>query len=388
MNSSIISTAFISVFSARPDIVVRAPGRINLIGEHTDYNGGLVLPAAIDKAIWFAAGRRNDGRFALYAADLNEHFISEHQPLVFQKQFNWVNYLLGVFSEARKDGLEFGGLNLAFGGNVPLGAGLSSSAALESGAIFVLDAIYGLGLSQMDIIRLAQRGENNFVGMQCGIMDMFASVMGRADSVIKLDCRNLDYEYIPLHMPDHSLVLFDSGVKHALVASEYNTRRRECEEGVAVLQRYYPDIASLRDVSPDLLKAHENQFRPVVYKRCLYVVEEIARVDQACIALRENDLPQLGRLMYQTHDGLDLAYEVSCPELNFMVSAARVNSAVIGSRMMGGGFGGCTINLVKNEAVSAFTQTLDADYQRVFGKKINSYVVRPSNGIEVVDQKI
>ncbi|MBK8195086.1 MAG: galactokinase [Lewinellaceae bacterium] len=385
MHPNIVSTTFTSIFSARPDIVVRAPGRINLIGEHTDYNGGLVLPAAIDKAIWFAAGKRNDRRFAFYAADLNEHFISEHQPLVFQKQFTWVNYLLGVFSEARKDGLEFGGLNLAFGGNVPLGAGLSSSAALESGAMFVLDALYGLGLSQLDIIRLAQRGENNFVGMQCGIMDMFASVMGRAGNVIKLDCRSLDYEYIPFRMPDHSLVLCDSGVKHALVASEYNTRRRECEEGVAILKRYYPDIASLRDVSTDLLKAHENQLRPSVYNRCLYVVEEIARVEQACTALRENDLRQLGRLMYQTHDGLDRAYEVSCPELNFMVNAARVDDAVTGSRMMGGGFGGCTINLVKNEAVEAFTQSLDADYQRVFSRKINSYVVRPSNGIEVVD---
>lgn len=385
MHPNIVSTTFTSIFSARPDIVVRAPGRINLIGEHTDYNGGLVLPAAIDKAIWFAAGKRNDRRFAFYAADLNEHFISEHQPLVFQKQFTWVNYLLGVFSEARKDGLEFGGLNLAFGGNVPLGAGLSSSAALESGAMFVLDALYGLGLSQLDIIRLAQRGENNFVGMQCGIMDMFASVMGRAGNVIKLDCRSLDYEYIPFRMPDHSLVLCDSGVKHALVASEYNTRRRECEEGVAILKRYYPDIASLRDVSTDLLKAHENQLRPSVYNRCLYVVEEIARVEQACAALRGNDLRQLGRLMYQTHDGLDRAYEVSCPELNFMVNAARVDDAVTGSRMMGGGFGGCTINLVKNEAVDAFTQSLDAGYQRVFGRKINSYIVRPSNGIEVVD---
>lgn len=385
MHPNIVSTTFTSIFSARPDIVVRAPGRINLIGEHTDYNGGLVLPAAIDKAIWFAAGKRNDRRFAFYAADLNEHFISEHQPLVFQKQFTWVNYLLGVFSEARKDGLEFGGLNLAFGGNVPLGAGLSSSAALESGAMFVLDALYGLGLSQLDIIRLAQRGENNFVGMQCGIMDMFASVMGRAGNVIKLDCRSLDYEYIPFRMPDHSLVLCDSGVKHALVASEYNTRRRECEEGVAILKRYYPDIASLRDVSTDLLKAHESQLRPSVYNRCLYVVEEIARVEQACAALRGNDLRQLGRLMYQTHDGLDRAYEVSCPELNFMVNAARVDDAVTGSRMMGGGFGGCTINLVKNEAVEAFTQSLDADYQRVFSRKINSYVVRPSNGIEVVD---
>jgi galactokinase len=385
MHPNIVSTTFTSIFSARPDIVVRAPGRINLIGEHTDYNGGLVLPAAIDKAIWFAAGKRNDRRFAFYAADLNEHFISEHQPLVFQKQFTWVNYLLGVFSEARKDGLEFGGLNLAFGGNVPLGAGLSSSAALESGAMFVLDALYGLGLSQLDIIRLAQRGENNFVGMQCGIMDMFASVMGRAGNVIKLDCRSLDYEYIPFRMPDHSLVLCDSGVKHALVASEYNTRRRECEEGVAILKRYYPDIASLRDVSTDLLKAHESQLRPSVYNRCLYVVEEIARVEQACTALRGNDLRQLGRLMYQTHDGLDLAYAVSCPELNFMVNAARVDDAVTGSRMMGGGFGGCTINLVKNEAVDAFTQSLDAGYQRVFGRKINSYIVRPSNGIEVVD---
>lgn len=384
MNANTVNSAFESRFSTAPDITVRAPGRINLIGEHTDYNGGFVLPAAIDKAIWLAAGKRADGRFAFYALDLDDYFLSDDAGTVFQEQHKWANYLLGVISEARKDGLLIGGLNVVFGGDVPLGAGLSSSAALESGTMFVLNELYQLGLSRMDIVRLAQRGENNFVGMKCGIMDMFASVISRENTVVRLDCRSLEYAYFPFDAPGFSLVLCDSGVKHTLVDSEYNTRRAECEEGVAILKKYDSGISSLRDVSPALLKKHEQMLRPVVFRRCKYVVEEIARVELACAALQRNDLATLGQLMFQTHDGLNLEYEVSVPEINFLVETARNNPAVLGARMMGGGFGGCTINLVKTEALEDFIETTSIAYSTKFGITLKTYPVKLTAGTSVI----
>lgn len=384
MNANLVNTAFQTRFSTALEITVRAPGRVNIIGEHTDYNAGFVLPAAIDKAIWLAAGKRNDGRFAFYALDLDEFYLSDDSVPVFQERFKWANYLLGVVSEGRKDGLQIGGFNVAFGGDVPLGAGLSSSAALESGMMFILNELYQLGLSRMEIVRLAQRGENNFVGMKCGIMDMFASVISRENSVVRLDCRSLEYEYFPFDAPGYSLVLCDSGVKHTLVDSEYNTRREECEKGVAVLQKQDPAISSLRDVSPEFLQQHEADLPPVVFRRCKYVVEEIARVEQACAALQRNDFAELGQLMFQTHDGLNLEYEVCVPETNFLVEQARSFPGVLGARQMGGGFGGCTINLVETGVLEDFLERTRAAYLDKYGIVLKTYPVRLTGGTEIV----
>jgi galactokinase len=385
MFSEQLQNEFKTRFSVSPDIIVRAPGRINLIGEHTDYNAGFVVPGASDKAIWLAAGKRTDGKFAFFAADLNSFFISESTDTLFQEKYSWANYLLGVISEARKDGLHVGGLNVVFGGDVPLGAGLSSSAALESGMMFVINELYGLGLSRMDIVRLAQRGENHFVGMKCGIMDMFASVMGRENHVVRLDCRSLEYEYFPFHTSDYSLLLLDSSVKHQLVDSEYNTRKAECETGVSILQKLDPAITSLRDVSPDFLEQHRHLLDPTVYKRCKYVVEEIQRVELACAALVKDDFKTLGQMMFQTHDGLNLDYQVSIPEINFLVDTARKQpDTVLGARMMGGGFGGCTINLVKTAALEDFIATIRAAYQQEFGIELKVYPVNLTTGTERV----
>ncbi|MBK7936635.1 MAG: galactokinase [Lewinellaceae bacterium] len=387
MTAEIAKSTFQNHFSTPPELVIRAPGRINLIGEHTDYNGGFVLPAAIDKAIWMAAGRRDDGRFAFFARDLGEFFISDNEKPVYQERQTWVNYLLGVVSEAQKDGLVFGGLNLVFGGDVPLGAGLSSSAAIESGAMFVINELYRLGLSKMDIVRLAQRGENHFVGMKCGIMDMFASVMGRKNQVVRLDCRNLEFEYFPFETPDFSLVLFDSGVKHALVDSEYNTRREECEAGVAILKKFNPGISSLRDVSFPFLKKHQHDLPPTVFKRCKFVVEEIGRVERACLALQKNDFETLGALMFEGHDGLNLEYAVCVPETNFLVESARhfaPKGLVAGARQMGGGFGGCVINLLKISVLSEFSEQTNAAYRRAFGIDLKIYPVRLAAGTEII----
>ncbi len=381
MNSEIIKNHFIKQFAAEPQLLVRAPGRINLIGEHTDYNGGFVLPAAIDKAIWLAASPRPDGRFAFFAADLGEQYLSESNTPVFQQKKSWANYLLGVVSEAQRDGLNIGGLNVAFGGDVPLGAGLSSSAALESGMMFALDNIFGLGLSRMDIVRLAQRGENNFVGMKCGIMDMFASVMGRENHVVRLDCRSLDSEYFPFENDDLSMLLLDSHVKHQLVDSEYNTRREECEAGVEILKKYDPQVGSLRDVSAVFLAEHRADLPSVIFQRCQFVVEEIARVEAACAALQLGDFQRVGQLMFAGHDGLNLQYEVCVPETNFLVEQAR--GRILGARQMGGGFGGCTLNLIKSDEVDSFLEDVCGKYQHRFGLTLKAYPVRLTGGVEV-----
>lgn len=385
MDNINIQQTFSTVLGQKPEIIVRAPGRINLIGEHTDYNAGYVLPGAIDKAIWFAASKRTDQALHFYAADLEESFTSENGEVIFQREKTWANYLLGVISEARKDGIQPGGINVVFGSDIPLGAGLSSSAALESGVLYLLNELYQLGLSRMDIVKLAQRGENEFVGMKCGIMDMFASVMGRENHVVRLDCRNLQYDYFPFDAPDVSLVLCDSGVKHALVDSEYNTRRTECEEGLRILQSLDDSIQSLRDVTPEFLSRHAARLSPIVLQRCTYVVEEIRRVEQACEALMHNDMTSLGKLMYETHEGLQHNYQVSCPEMDFLVEEARKNPAVLGARMMGGGFGGCTINLVKKEAVPGFIAQMQAAYLEKYQLNLKTYPVQLTNGTEVLN---
>ena len=379
MNSEIIKNHFVQQFAAEPQLLVRAPGRINLIGEHTDYNGGFVLPAAIDKAIWLAASPRQDGRFAFFAVDLGEHYLSESNTPIFQPKKSWANYLLGVVSEAQRDGLKIGGLNVAFGGDVPLGAGLSSSAALESGMMFALNQIFNLNLSPIDIVRLAQRGENNFVGMKCGIMDMFASVMGRKNHVVRLDCRSLDFEYFPFENDNLSLLLLDSHVKHQLVDSEYNTRREECETGVNILKKHDSKVDSLRDVSVAFLATHRAELPGKVFQRCQFVVEEIARVEAACLALQAGDFQRVGQLMFAGHDGLNLKYEVCVPETNFLVEQAR--GRILGARQMGGGFGGCTLNLLKANEVDAFLEESDEAYRRVFGLELKAYPVRLTGGV-------
>ena len=384
MYSEHLAQQFQNTFSESPTLLVRAPGRINLIGEHTDYNGGFVMPASIDKAIWLAASLRNDKKCVLMANDLAD----KHEFLVddFTKHEKaWTQYPMGVLSEFIKAGLVPNqGFNLIFGGTIPTGAGVSSSAAIECGTAFVLNELFGFQISKIEMVKICQRAENNFVGLQCGIMDMFASMMGQADSVIRLDCRNLDYQYFPFNAPNHALVLSDSGVKHSLASSAYNTRRQECETGVKILQQFDNQIETLRDVSISFLEKHQTHLPETVYKRCQYVVTEIERVRQAGQLLEANDLAGFGQLMYQTHDGLQHQYEVSCPELDFLVNQTRANSNVLGARLMGGGFGGCTLNLVTKETVSVFIEQMTATYRTQLGLDLLCYEVVLSNGVSSV----
>jgi galactokinase len=422
--NAVIET-FKKQFGEAPKIVVRAPGRINLIGEHTDYNGGYVLPAAIDKAVYFAVSPREDGECHFISLDLKEEYTVVLNDLKHSETYSWANYLMGVLDEIQKvlaqtqnpkpdtqnskilsatksripSGLR--GVNLVFGGDIPSGGGVSSSAAIENGIGFAVNELFNLGLSRIDLLRISQKAENNFVGMKCGIMDMFASMMGKQNAVIRLDCNSLDFEYFPFNAPDYRLILCNTTVKHALVDSEYNTRRAECEEGVSVLQKFDPSIKLLRDVTIDFLKKHKHALREVVFRRCKYVVEEIARVDKACNALKKNDFETFGKLMYQTHDGLQNEYEVSCKELDFLVEQTRKmnlgvqypksetrnpknTEGVLGSRMMGGGFGGCTINLVKADIVDDFILKMKEAYKKAFDIDLPCYVTTPQNGVEVL----
>jgi galactokinase len=378
-----LTTSFQDAFQTRP-LLICSPGRVNLIGEHTDYNEGFVLPAAIDKAIYMAIGPRQDQEIHLIAHDLGETYQGSLNNLL--PTHTWADYLLGVAAQLRLTGHEFSGFNCVFGGTIPQGAGLSSSAALENATGFGLNELFNLGLSRIELLKLSQRAENEFVGAKVGIMDMFASMMGKADHVIKLDCRSLEYTYAPLQMTGIRIVLCDSRVKHSLVVSEYNTRRAECEAGVRFLQKFYPEIKSLRDVTMDMLDTHLRDTEPLIYRRCAYVVQENARLLEGVDALEAGDVAHFGQLMYGSHEGLSHWYEVSCLELDILVEIARQQPGVLGARMMGGGFGGCTINLIREEALDAFTDQITRQYKARTGKDTYIHVCKIEDGTHLVSE--
>lgn len=357
----------------------RSPGRINLIGEHTDYNNGFVLPAAVDKAVYFVIAPRNDDKVILYAVDLDDTYEFSIDDLA-KPEADWTHYQLSILDQLKKHNLTAGGFQAVFGGDVPVGAGLSSSAALECCLLFALNEMNDLKLDRFDIVKMAQKAENEYVGVQCGIMDQFASAFGKEESVIRLDCRSLEYQYFPFPMNDYLLVLCDTKVKHSLANSEYNTRRLECEEGIAYLQQFDSSIQSLRDVNPHIIYKNKQNLRDEVYRRCKFITEEIERVQIACEHLTEGDMESFGKKMYETHAGLQHEYEVSCPELDFLVEQTKCNDYVLGARMMGGGFGGCTINLIKAESVDEFESGMRASYLAEYGIELPCYRVRITNG--------
>jgi len=379
MNSSAIKNKFIELFNKEP-LMFRSPGRINLIGEHTDYNDGFVFPAAIDKEVHFAVAKNNERKFRFYAFDLNERFELDINQLA-KSNTAWANYLLGVAAQFEKKGNKITlGVDCVFGGDIPMGAGLSSSAAIENGFAFALNELFDFDKGKLELVKMAQKAEHEYAGVMCGIMDQFAGMYGKENNALKLDCRTLDYEYANINMQDYGIVLCDSNVKHELATSEYNTRRQECETGVQILQQYDKNIKALRDVSIDLLETHKSEFSTVVYKRCAYVIKENKRVEDAFDALHQNDIEKFGELMYQSHEGLRDEYEVSCSELDILFDLARKSDAVVGARMMGGGFGGCTINLVKREAITEFTEQIKRAYQQIIGKETTIYIVKIAEG--------
>jgi galactokinase len=362
--------------------VYYSPGRINLIGEHVDYNDGFVMPAAIDKGIFFAIALNNSEKINCYSIDFDE---SISVPLSEVKKMDgWKNYVLGVVDEFQKMNLPVKGFNCTFGGNIPIGGGLSSSAALEGGISFGLNELCNFQMSRKDLALLGQRAEHNFPGVMCGIMDQYANMMGKKNTVMLLDTKNISNEYIPLHIEGYEIILINTKVHHSLAASEYNQRRKECEKGLEILKKEL-QIQSFRDIkNPDELLPLKSEMGNKIYNRCLFVVEEILRTKKAADLLKENDLIGFGKLMFQTHEGLKNLYEVSCKELDFLVDSAKENKEVIGARLMGGGFGGCTINIVKQQGVESFLSKMLPAYKKQFTIDAESYDVKVVDGTREV----
>jgi len=365
-------------------LTVKAPGRINLIGEHTDYNEGFVMPSAIQKAATVYIEKREDSTIHLFAEDLQEsHTLN--LDTVAKSSKDWANYIIGVIAQFQKLVTIPAGFTLRLKSDVPIGAGLSSSAAIECAVAFAINELFALGLDRMQLTKMAQKAEHEYAGVLCGIMDQFASMFGKKDQVILLDCKTMHYQYYPLKLANYDIVLLDTQIKHALASSEYNTRRAECEQGIVMIQQKYPTTKSLREVSMDMLnECVDSSQMKKVYNRCKYVIEEIERTQAAAKDLQEGQLAAFGQKMFATHDGLSLLYEVSCPELDFLVKELKDNPNIIGARMMGGGFGGCTINLIKKEATASVVQKLVASYHKTFQKNLLSYEVNIDDGASIL----
>ena len=381
MNKETIRQQFTERYNKEP-LIISAPGRVNLIGEHTDYNEGFVLPGAIDKRINVAVAPNNTNTVNVFASDFNESYSFELNDIKPKK--GWTAYILGVTYHIQQQGKNIGGVDVSISGNVPVGGGMSSSAALCSGYGFALNELFSLGLSRLDLAYIGQKTEHTFAGVKVGIMDQFASLHGKKNHVIKLDCRSMEYEYIPFNFPDYKIVMVNSMVRHSLASSEYNVRRQQCEEGVAILKKFFPSIHSLRDVTFEQLQQHKQDLPKVVFRRCRYVVGEKDRLLEGCEHLSKGDLESFGKLMIITHDGLSKDYEVSCPELDFLANEARKISAVAGSRMMGGGFGGCTINIVETSSVDSFIKKMQESYHDKFGKTPEVYITQIEDGVAVL----
>jgi galactokinase len=378
MNAEHLKNTFKKLFNAEP-ILVRSPGRINIIGEHTDYNGGFVMPAAIDKAIYVAISKREDDEIHLFSESYQQFDISSIKSLK-KSENSWANYILGVADQLKERGYQLGGFNFYIDGDVPLGAGLSSSAAVECATGFALDQLFSLSVPKMDIALIAQKAEQTFAGVNCGIMDQFASVFGKKDQAIMLDCRSMKHIYIPLKLDGYKLLLLNTNVKHALADSAYNKRRAQCEQGVAWVKEHYANVNTLRDVDLNMLETHVKPKDLEVYTKCSFVVKEIGRLLTAAEQLENGNLHGLGELMFETHEGLSQDYEVSCKELDFLVEAVKPLDYVLGARMMGGGFGGCTINIVKEEKIAELIEELSSKYLLQFGLKLDAYTVQTDNG--------
>jgi galactokinase len=351
------------------EIKIASPGRINLIGEHIDYNDGFVLPAAIDKHIYLTfKANGDDSRCTIKSKGFDSVLVVDLNNLGKGTE-GWHNYVLGVLSEIQKLTQGLRGFDCSMESNVPVGSGVSSSAALECGLAYGLNQLFKLGLERWDIIKLSQRAEHNYVGTKCGIMDQFASVMGKAGYTM---------------IEPYRFLLLNTNVAHNLSTGEYNVRREQCEEGLHLLVNHYNVEKSFRNITLEMLQARKSQMGTVLFDRCSYVVEEKERVLKAVQSLRENKLDAFGDLMYSTHTGLSEKYEVSCPELDFLVEFSKKEPLVLGARMMGGGFGGCTLNLIHKDAIQSFVKKASKAYRSEFNIELSFFETILSDGVHSI----
>ncbi|UKM64380.1 galactokinase [Flavobacteriaceae bacterium GSB9] len=384
MNRAIVNevkTNFKKHFKTDP-ILIFSPGRINIIGEHTDYNDGFVFPAAVDKGIAAAIQKSDDDKSVAYALDLESEIEFNLKKLKPSKEGSWENYVFGVVAEIQNRNKIVGNFNIMFKGNIPGGAGMSSSAALENSVVFGLNELFDLELSKEEMILISQKAEHNYVGVKCGIMDQYASMFGIKNNALLLDCRTVESKPYEIDFKDHQLMLINTNVKHSLSDSAYNDRRSACEN-IAELLR----IKALRDASESDLEKIKNQVTPENFQKALFVIQENDRALKASKAIEDNDLDTLGKLIYASHNGLSNQYKVSCEELDFLVDQAKTNSKVLGARMMGGGFGGCTINLIAKDEAENFAETTSKAYKKQFDKDCSVYFIALEDGTHVVNQQ-
>lgn len=373
-----IQSTFIKEFNSTPTLVF-SPGRINIVGEHTDYNDGFVFPAAIDKGIVVAIDKSNTKHSSVIALNMNERVnfsLNEIKPI---DKGNWKNYILGIIAEIKKTDKKIDNFNLVFGGNIPSGAGMSSSAALENSVIFGLNELFKLNFSKKEMILISQKAEHNFVGVKCGIMDQYASMFGQKKSAILLNCKNLDAAFVKIDLKNYTFLLINTNVKHSLAESTYNKRRAVCEKIAALLNKN-----SLTEVTENDLLVIKKKVSNSEFQKALYVIQENNRVISAYQAVKNNDTKLLGKILYASHNGLQNQYKVSCDELNFLVDLGKQDSNVIGARMMGGGFGGCTINIIKKDAIKSFKKEVLKTYYKKFNNNCSFYTVKLSDGTRVV----
>ena len=373
-----IENSFIDKFNKEP-ILVFSPGRINLIGEHTDYNEGFAFPAAVNKGIVAALQKSDSNMSSAYAVDKGEQIEFSLDKIKPSAEENWENYVFGVIAEIQNRSKTINNFNIAFGGNTPIGAGMSSSAALENSVVFGLNELFELGLSKNEMILISQKAEHNYAGVKCGIMDQYASMFGQNNSALLLDCRTVESVPYKIDFKDHELMLINTNVKHSLSGSAYNDRRSVCEAISKML-----NIKSLRDATKDDLIEIKDKVTAENYQKALYVIQENERVLLASRAVQEGDLKALGNLLYQSHNGLQTQYKVSCVELDFLVAQAKHDKHVLGARMMGGGFGGCTINVVNKSKSEAFKSFVTKAYKKEFNKACSIYSVELSEGTHIV----
>ena len=373
-----VKEKFISTFDAEP-LLIFSPGRINIIGEHVDYNGGFVFPAAVDKGIAAAVQKSDTGSCTAIALDLDSTIEFELDKLKPSKEGSWENYVFGVVAEIQNRNKVVGDFNIIFKGNIPGGAGMSSSAALENSVVYGLNELFELGLTKTEMILISQKAEHNYVGVKCGIMDQYASMFGIKNNALLLDCRTITSKPYEIDFKDHQLLLINTNVKHSLSDSAYNDRRSACESIAELL-----GVETLREASEEDLETIIDKVTPENYQKALFVIQEISRTQKAAKAIEDNDLEKLGALIYGSHNGLQHQYKVSCDELDFLVDQAKKNKHVLGARMMGGGFGGCTINLIEKSEAKAFVESAAKAYQKKFGKECSVYFIELAEGTHIV----
>jgi len=379
-----IEKIFRDKFSTTPRMYF-SPGRINIIGEHVDYNDGFVMPAAIDRGIYYAIALNNSTQVNVVAPDLGQEYSFEADNI--QKNKGWRNYILGVLDQFQKEGKTIPGFDCVLGGDLPSGAGMSSSAAVECGLAWSLNELMGWNFGRVKIAKLCRLAEHTYPGVMCGIMDQFANMMGKEGSAMLLDCRSLEYRYLPLPLEDYTILMINTRVHHSLASSEYNLRREQCEEGVHIIQQHLPAVQALRDIKEKDLYDFIDLMPSETFQKCLFVVQEISRTRQAAKLLDQGRLADLGSLMFNTHEGLSKLYKVSCDELDFLVEEAAKEPAVLGARMVGGGFGGCTINIIQRDSIQEFSNRTLERYKITFNLRAEVYEVKIWEGTHELNAK-